>query len=222
MWSHIAWVNCASCFSARFWFKPSSSYLRLKVPEGQGLKIEWLYITRGWQDCKRLGEPWSRMLFAVLHTPKQVICFWCPTDPLLPNKVTEIKPITTACMTHCCYSLFWIPCSLDRVMQCVNNQDISAGSGFVTQVGCVWSQWNKWWLTCFQMCIWTNRAKNTETRREAITWWTQSTKVHTDFSKLYILISSRAQSYLGIIATYSSAVGCLRKRPFTVSVRYSA
>lgn len=146
------------------------------------------------------------MSFPVFHIPKQVTCFWCSTDLLLPNKSTKIRPITTACVMHGCYSLVWIPCSLDRAMQCVDNKDVSAGSGFVTQMGCIWSQWNKWWLTCFQMRIWTNRAENTENGREAILWWTQSTKVHTDFSKLYTLTSSTAQPYLGIIARYSSAV----------------
>lgn len=62
------------------------------------------------------------------------------------------------------------------------------------------------------MWIWTNKAENTETGREAILWWTQSTKVHTDFSKLHTLISSTAQSCLGIIARYSSAVGFFQEK----------
>lgn len=72
------------------------------------------------------------------------------------------------------------------------------------------------WLICLQVCIWTSRARDTETAREAITWQRQSSRVHSDLPKLHILISSRTQSYLDIISICISAVGCLRKRPFTV------
>lgn len=211
----MAWVNWANYFPARLWFKHRSGYQHLKCHEDRALKSNYNI----WPDADKTvntggggggRELRSRTSFPVLLP--QLPCFWCPTHPLLLNKAQNSRVILFDVLN----SLL-----LDRAMWCVNNEDVAARSGSVTQVGCD-TLGGASGGELVSKCVFGLAEVEIQNKKEAITWWRQSTRVHTDFPKLHILISSRTQSYLDIIAMYSSAMGCLRKRPFTVSVRYSA
>lgn len=127
------------------------------------------YITSCWQICEHWGwKLWRRIPFPVLLP--QLPGFWCPTHSLLPNKVCNSLSDTpwcfeflapgqgnAVCQQRGCHSQFWF-CPTGRLQ---------------------YPWWSKWWLTSFQACIWTSKVRDTKTKREGITWWRQSTRVHT-------------------------------------------